>query len=309
VERRAWILFALLSSFWGASYMFIKIGLEDGLSAPAIVFWRTALAAAVLLPAAARMGALADLRSRLAPVVVLAAVQVAAPFLLITFGERHIPSSLAGILVATAPIFTFLLAFAIDQEERASGVRLIGVAVGIAGVGLLLGVDTSGTTAALVGGVMIILASLGYALGSYYIKRRFRAVQPVGLVAATMAASALMTAPLAALDLPAHAPGAGSIAAVSALGVVGTGIAFVMFYELIGTMGPARASLVAYIAPGFAVLYGVALLGESFTVATALGLVLIVVGSSVAAQGRLPRFGLAPRRELAARGVDVPTAR
>jgi drug/metabolite transporter (DMT)-like permease len=289
--------------------MFIKIGLEHGLPAPAIVFWRTALAAAVLLPVALRLGALTSLRSKIVPVIVLALVQVAAPFLLITFGERHISSSLAGILVATAPIFTFLLAFAIDHEERAGAVGLIGVGAGIAGVALLLGVDTSGTTAALVGGLMVVLASLGYALGSYYLKREFQATQPVGVVAATMMASAALTAPFAALDLPAHAPGGGAIAAVSALGVVGTGIAFVIYYELIGTVGPAKASLVAYVAPGFAVMYGVLLLGEKFTLATAAGLVLIIVGSWLAAEGRLPRFGLSGRRELAAGGVDVPTAR
>src|SRR5215211_6898491 len=130
VGRRAWVLFALLSSFWGASYMFIKIGLDDGLPAPAIVFWRTALAAAVLLPIAARMGALADIRSRLAPVA------------------------------------------------------LIGVGIGLAGVILLLGLDTSGSAAAIVGGLMVILASLGYALGSYYLKRRFAGTKPVGIVAA-----------------------------------------------------------------------------------------------------------------------------
>jgi drug/metabolite transporter (DMT)-like permease len=274
--------------------MFIKIGLDDGLPAPAIVFWRTALAAAVLLPIAARMGALSDLRSRLAPVAVLAAVQVAAPFLLITFGERHISSSLAGILVATAPIFTFLLAFAIEGEERASGVGLIGVATGIAGVVLLLGVDTSGSAAALLGGLMVILASLGYALGSHYLRRRFAGTKPVGVVTATMSASALMTAPFAALDLPASAPGAGSIAAVSALGVIGTGIAFVIFYELIASVGASKATLVAYVAPGFAVVYGVLLLGEDFTAATVVGLVLIVAGSWIAGEGRLP--GAAARR-------------
>jgi drug/metabolite transporter (DMT)-like permease len=295
VGRRAWVLFSLLSAFWGASYMFIKIGLDDGLPAPAIVFWRTALAAAVLLPVGLRLGAFRDIRSRLGPISVLALVQVAAPFLLITFGERHISSSLAGILVATAPIFTFLLAFAIDSEERAGGVGLVGVVVGIVGVVLLLGVDTSGSTAALVGGLMVVLASLGYALGAYYLKRRLRDVQPVGLVAATMAASALMTAPFAALDLPAHAPGAGSIAAVSALGVVGTGISFVIFYDLIAGIGPAKASLVAYVAPGFAVVYGVLLLDEKFTLATAAGLVLIIGGSWLAAQGRLPTRGAVRR--------------
>jgi drug/metabolite transporter (DMT)-like permease len=118
-----------------------------------------------------------------------------------------------------------------------------------------------------------------------------------------MAAAALMTAPFAALDLPAQAPGAGPIAAVSALGIFGTGISFVIFYDLIAKIGPAKASLVAYVAPGFAVIYGVAFLGESFTVATAAGLVLIIAGSWLAAEGRLPA-----RRKLAAGGVDVAPA-
>src|ERR687886_553176 len=171
MSRRSWVLFAVLSAVWGASYLLIKIGLRD--FAPAvIVFGRTALAALALLALAARMGALAGLRRRLSEITVLALVQVAAPFLLITFGERHISSSLAGVLVATAPIFTFLLAFAIDHEERAGAVGLVGVAAGVGGVVLLLGVDTSGTAAALLGGLMVVLASLGYALGAYYLKRR-----------------------------------------------------------------------------------------------------------------------------------------
>jgi drug/metabolite transporter (DMT)-like permease len=305
VGRRHWILFALLSAFWGASYMFIKIGLDGGLPAPAIVFWRTALAAAILVPIALRLGALAGIRSRLAPVAVLASVQVAAPFLLITFGERHITSSLAGILVATAPIFSFLLAFGIDHEERASGLGLVGVAIGIAGVVLLLGVDTSGSAAALLGGLMVVLAGLAYALGGYYLKRRFPGTQSVGLAAGTMTASALMTLPFALLDMPAQAPSAGAVAAASALGLVGTGAAFVIYYDLIAGIGPAKASLVAYVAPGFAVVYGVVLLGEGFTIATALGLVLIVGGSWLAAEGRLP--WLPARRELAAGSVDVST--
>jgi drug/metabolite transporter (DMT)-like permease len=307
VDRRALTLFVLLSSFWGASYMFIKIGLDDGVPPALIVFWRTAAAALVLLPFALARDALSGLRERLFPVAVLAFVQVATPFLLITVGEQDISSSLTGILVATAPIFTYLLAFAIDHEERASGVGLAGVAIGIAGVALLLGVDAGGGSAALVGGLLVVLASFGYALGSYYLKRRFSDAQPVGVVTATMAVSALMTLPFALLDLPADAPGAGAAAAVTTLGVLGTGIAFVIFYELIGTMGAAKSSLVAYVAPGFAVIYGVALLGESFTILTAAGLVLIVGGSWLAAEGRLPLRSPA-RGELAAGGVDVAPA-
>jgi drug/metabolite transporter (DMT)-like permease len=288
VSRRAWILFLLLAACWGASYMFIKVALEDGVPSAAIVCIRTALAALVLLPVAARLGALDGLRGRLGTVALLAAVQVAAPFLLITLGERHLPSSLAGILVATAPIFTFLLAFVLQGEQRASGLSLAGVGIGIVGVALLLGLDSGGGSAALLGGLMVVLASFGYAVGAWYLKRHLADAKPVGIVAATMSASALMTAPLVAIDPPGHFPALNAAASLLALGVLGTGIAFVIFYWLIAGEGPARATLVAYVAPGFSVIYGVTLLGEDFGVATAAGLLLIVGGSWLAAEGRMP---------------------
>jgi drug/metabolite transporter (DMT)-like permease len=285
--RRSWILLALLASFWGASYLFIKLGLRD-LSPAMIVFARTALAALVLLPVAIRLGALAGIRERAPAIVVLALVQVAGPFMLITAGERHISSSLAGILVSSAPIFTALLAVWIDDAERSHGWSLTGVLVGMVGVVLLLGVDTGGGSAALLGGLMVVLAGFGYAVGALFLKRRLSGVQPLGVGAATMLATALITAPFGLASAPGSLPGLGPAAAVTALGVVGTGLAFWIFYTLIATVGPAKATLVAYMAPGFAVIYGVVFLDESFTLATLAGLVLIVGGSWLAAEGRIP---------------------
>jgi drug/metabolite transporter (DMT)-like permease len=288
MDRRAWILFGLLAAVWGASYLLIKLGLED-LSPAMVVFARTLLAALVLLPAAAKLGALGGVRQRIGSIFVLASVQVAGPFLLISFGEEHISSSLAGILVASAPIWTALLAIWVDQDERSHGWSLAGVVLGMAGVVLLLGVDAGGGTAALVGGMMVVLASLGYAVGAFYLKRRFSDLAPVGVGAATMGATALLTAPLGLATAPGSLPGVGAVSAVAALGIFGTGLAFWIFYFLIGSVGPAKATLVAYVAPGFAVIYGVTLLGERFSVGTAAGLVLIVGGSWLAAEGRLPR--------------------
>jgi drug/metabolite transporter (DMT)-like permease len=287
VKRRDWIQFGVLSALWGASYLFIKVALED-VSPAVVVFARTALAALVLLPFALRSRAFAGLRQRLWPVAVLAFVQIAAPFLLISFGEENLSSSLTGILVATAPIFTFLLAIKLDQDERVRGAGLFGVFLGIAGVVLLLGVDAGGGSAALVGGAMVILASLGYALGSFYLKRRLGDVKPIGLVTATMLASALMTLPFAAATSPGEAPGLDTVGALGALGLLGTGLSFVLFYTLIARVGPGKASLVAYVAPGFAVIYGVLLLDEGFGPASFAGLLLIVGGSYLAAEGRLP---------------------
>src|SRR5712691_8497672 len=110
VNRRAWIQMSMLAALWGASYMFIKVAIDD--VSPIIVVWvRLVLAALVLVPIAHRRGALSGLRPHLPTIALLSVVQVAAPFLLITFGEKHIASALAGILVASAPIFTALLAF------------------------------------------------------------------------------------------------------------------------------------------------------------------------------------------------------
>jgi drug/metabolite transporter (DMT)-like permease len=281
-------MFLSLAAVWGASYLFIKVGLEDDLSPPFIVFARTALAALVLLPLAAHLGALAGVRERLAPLFVLGLIQVTGPFMLITIGEQEISSSLTGILVAGAPIFTFLLAFALEGEERATPLSLAGVALGIAGVALLLGVDAPGGTAALVGGLLVVLATTGYAVGAWFLKRRVPGIQPVGAVATTCAASALMTLPVALFFLPDHVPSLAASGSLLALGVGGTGLAFVLFYTLVASDGPRKTSLVAYVAPGFSVVYGVTLLDESFTIVTLTGLVLIVGGSWLAAEGRLP---------------------
>jgi drug/metabolite transporter (DMT)-like permease len=161
VSRRSLGMLLLLSAIWGSSYLFIKVALEDDVSPWAVVSARTALAAIVLVPLAAHMGVLPSLRGRIGPVAVLSLVQVAAPLTLIALGEERISSSLTGILVASAPIFTFLLAFAFSGEERASASSLLGVAIGIVGVGMLLGVDAGGGADAIVGGLFIVLAAFG----------------------------------------------------------------------------------------------------------------------------------------------------
>ncbi|MEA2194494.1 MAG: hypothetical protein QOG42_928 [Solirubrobacteraceae bacterium] len=279
---------SLLAALWGASYLFIKISLQDGLDPVFIVFARIALGAAVLVPLALRAGALKGMRALAGPVMFMAIVQVSLPFLLITFGEQHIASALTGILVSAAPIFTALIAARFDDDERPHGVATAGVVMGIVGVVLLFGVDLSGDAQALAGGLMVLLAAVGYAVGSLYLKHRLRGVAPVGIAASTMVGGTLALLPFALFTLPGQAPEAQTIAAMLALGAGGTGIAFAIYFTLIAEIGPGRASLVAYIAPGFAVLYGVTLLGEPLTVGAILGLILILAGSWVAAEGRWP---------------------
>ena len=298
MDRRNWILLLALAALWGASYLFIKVALDDVFSPWAIVSIRTALAALVLVPLALKLGVLTSLRGRLGPIVVLAFVQVAGPLTLIGVGEEHIASSLTGILVASAPIFTFLLAFALSGEQRDSPSALAGLAIGIVGVGMLLGVDAGGGAGAIAGGLMVIVAAFGYAVAAWYLKRNLSGVEPVATVAGTQAVAALVTLPLGLTHIPDAAPSFDAVASLITLGVFCTGIAFVIFHSLVASDGPSRASLVGYIAPVFSIFYGVVLLDEGFTAWTAAGLVLILGGSWLAAGGQLP----ARRRDVAAAG-------
>jgi drug/metabolite transporter (DMT)-like permease len=286
VDRRSWTLMWALALVWGASYLFIKVGLDD-FDPGFLVFARLALAAAVLVPLAGRARAFAGIRERWRFLVVLAAVQVVAPFLLITTGEQHVASGLTGVLIASSPIFTALLSYA-GFGPRVSGWNLGGVVLGILGVVLLFSADLTGSKDLVIGGLMIIVASLGYSVGALYLRARFGDVASLGIAAASMTMSALLTLPLAIVQAPDHMPALKSAASVAALGILGTGVAFGIYYTLISTVGAAKASLVAYLAPGFALAYGAVALGEDITASAIGGLVLILAGSWLAASGRAP---------------------
>ena len=289
MDRRAWTLLLVLGAIWGASYLFIKIGVRD--LSPVLVAWgRLALAAAVLVPLALRSEAFAAARnSGVGWLTLIGAIQAAIPFVLIAAAEEEISSGLAGILIASAPLFTALLAIRLDAEERSRGLRLVGIGLGLGGVAVLLGVDLGGSTAELLGGAAVLLAGLGYAVGGFLVKSRLARVPAIGIAAWVMVTSTALLTPVAAASLPDAAPGLGPVAAVFVLGVVGTGVAFAIFYELMSRVGPARTFIVTYIAPGFAVAYGALLLDEVVTIATLAGLALILAGSYLAAEGRLGR--------------------
>ena len=292
----------VLAALWGSSYMFIKVAIDGGLSDTFIVFARTLLGAAVLAPVMFHRGALGAARRRIGWLVVIALMQVVGPFMLITVGEHHVPSSLAGILIASAPIWTALIVLFAVKEERLHGIGVVGTLIGIVGVGLLFGVDLSGDSDALLGGAGILLAGLGYAAASVLAVRKVPDVPPVGIAGTITAVSALVLLPTVPFDGPTTMPSLGTVAAIVVLGAGSSGLAFLIYYTLNADIGPSRASLVAYIAPVFSVLYGVTLLDEALTVATVAGLALILVGSWLAADGRVPRR----RRSRQAAFADSP---
>lgn len=288
MTRRSWLLMGLTAAVWGASYMFIKIALDDGVRAPALVFLRVVLGAAVLVPLALRSGGFAGVRERGRWAFAVGMTQVALPFLLITYGERWIPSSLTGILVSSTAIFVVLISAWLSHGDALRGWGIAGLVLGIVGVGLLFGVDLGDDPNAVLGGVMVLLASVLYAIASIWVRTRMGGIAPIGIAASAMIVAAIASVPFAIAQPPEHMPSIGTWAALLVLGAGGTGLAFLLYYTLIAEIGVSRASVVAYVAPVFAVGYGAVFLDESITWATVGGLILILAGSYAAVEGRPP---------------------
>ncbi|NUU19979.1 MAG: DMT family transporter [Streptomycetaceae bacterium] len=298
MTRRAWALFATMSVLWGVSYLFIKVAVEE-LSAPVVVVSRTAIAALVLVPLALRRRAFAPLRGRVRIVVALALTHVTGPFLLITYGEVHISSSLTALLIAAQPIMIALIALKVDASERVTGPRAVGLAVGLGGVGTLVGFDLTGDRLGMLGAGMVLLASLGYACATLIVKRHLSDVQPVGLAASTMSITTVVLLPFAIATAPAQMPGAKAAGSLAALGLVCTAVAFLAFYALIAEAGAGRAALITYLNPIVAVLLGVLVLDEEVSASIVAGTLLILAGSWLATRAAKPA-----RAAAASAGTD-----
>jgi drug/metabolite transporter (DMT)-like permease len=277
-------LLAALSSIWGGSYLLIKYALED-FSAPMIVWLRTAIAAvvlAVVLRGSVR-GALADMRRRPGWAATLGFVAVAAPFTLITFGEHEVPSGLTAVLIAPASLFVAAFAPFIDVTEKVRSSALGGMFLGLAGVALLVGVESVHSLGEFLGSLAMIGAAACYALSSFVVKR-YKGLTSVTTSWLSITVASVLTLPAAIATAPSEMPGTRALLAVAALGVVGTALAFVIFYKLIAETGAGRASLVSYLAPGIALFYGALLLDEPITAASIGGLALILGGVALASR-------------------------
>jgi drug/metabolite transporter (DMT)-like permease len=286
VSARGWALFAAVSVIWGMPYLFIKIAVDDGLT-PGFVAWsRVTLAAVVLLPLALRGGALRGLP--LGWLAVFAAAEIAIPFPLIGFGETRVSSSLAAILIAALPLVVSFLAIWFDRAERPTPARLVGMLIGLAGVMALVGIDIGGRGDELLGAGAVLLATLGYAVGPLIVKRRLSGADPLGPVTAAMAIASLMLLPFGVGDFPAERPPGEALAAVIVLGLVCSALAFMVFFRLIAEVGPSRATVITYVNPIVALALGVAVLDESVTAGAIAGLLLILAGSWLSTDGRLP---------------------
>ncbi|WP_022882991.1 DMT family transporter [Gryllotalpicola ginsengisoli] len=289
--------FLALSTAWGASFLFIKVGLT-GLSPAQVVVGRIVLGAAAL-------AAIMLVTRRPWPrelklwghMLVVGALFCVVPFTLYAWAELRVPSSLASIYNASTPIMTLLLTPLLLRRERLSGRQLAGLLVGMAGVLVLVAPWQLAGSSALAGTLPAQLACLGatvcYGIAGLYM-RRFLTGLPYDsttLSTVQMVVAALLTLVLApfdargpvSLDLPV-------VAAVVALGVLGTGISYIWYTKIVRDWGPARASTVTYLSPVVGVVLGVLVLGESMHWNEPLGGLIIIAGI-LASQGgvRMPR--------------------
>jgi drug/metabolite transporter (DMT)-like permease len=281
MTRRAWLLFTAVSLLWGVPYLFIKVAVAE-LPPVTVVFVRVAMAALLLWPVAVRRGALRGLRRRLPQLVVLALLEIAVPFLLISMGEQRIASSLTGLLIAALPLFVALLALRFDAAERVRGLRLLGLVVGIAGVAALLGIDVGGDSAQLVGAALVLLATLCYAAATLVVKHAFSGTSMLGVVTVATTIASIGLAPFAVALTPARMPSLHVTLALVGLGVLCTALALMLYFALIVEAGPSRATVVTYVNPAVAVALGVAVLDEPLTAAIVAGFLLIITGSWLA---------------------------
>jgi drug/metabolite transporter (DMT)-like permease len=301
VTRRYAPLLLTLAALWGASYMLIKVAVRE-IEPTTMMALRLVVAAAVLFGVlAARAGvrrSVADLRRAGPAAFALGVVNGAVPFTLIAWGEKHVDSGVAAIANASMPIFVALLVLRFQPSERVSGLRLAGLVLGLVGVAVLAGVHPSGGWWAVAGTLAVVVASVCYAVGVIVGQRLVgRTAGPV-LASASTLGGGLVLLPFGLAQLPDAAPGWKALGSVLALAVLGTAVAQLIFFRLLRLHGSARVSLVTYLLPPTALLYGLLILGESLTPAKVAGLALILggvaLGSGAVRPARAPAVSPTP---------------
>lgn len=279
MSPRAWALFAAMSVIWGIPYLLIKVAVE-GVSVPVLVLARTAIGAAVLLPLTLRRSAWAPVLRHWRPALVFAFFEIIAAWLLLSDAERHISSSLTGLLIAASPIIAAVLSRLTGGESRLGPMRIAGLAVGFTGVAVLAGPGLTGGSAWPVAEVLLVATC--YAIAPLVAARYLGDVPTLPLTAGCLTVAALVYAGPAAATWPDEIPTTRVLVALAALAVVCTALAFIVFFALIREVGGSRALVFTYVNPAVALAAGVIILNEPLTAFNVAGLALILTGSVLA---------------------------
>lgn len=285
------MLFAALSIIWGVPYLLIRIAVRD-FSPPTLVFVRTGAAGLVFVPYLLRREVLRSLRTHWRPLVVYTVIEVAIPWLLLTSGEQRLTSSLSGLLIATVPLVAVILSWATRHESRPGWTRLAGLFLGLAGVAVIVGVDVHGPD--LLAVFEVLGTAICYATGPFIVARSLRGVSSGAAVGTSLVLTAIGFAPVGLTHLPTRVTPE-VITSMAILVAACTGVAFLIYFALIAEVGPARATVITYVNPAVAVVLGVTILHERFSVGLAFGVPLVLLGSFLGTGGTRPSTaGTAP---------------
>jgi drug/metabolite transporter (DMT)-like permease len=294
--------FAALGVIWGVPYFFIKITVQE--LSPLVVAWgRISLGALILLPIAWHRGALRDLWPHRRSLLAFALAEFVIPFCMISYGERWITSSVAGILIATVPLTIALISRFFGLHEPLGALRLTGLIMGFAGVAALLGFGAISGPAGWAGVGCMLLATLGYAIGPLIVQRHLSGVDSSGAAAASLLVGSLVLLPFAIYAFPSRMPSTLAVVSMVVLGAICTALAMVLLFYLIGQAGASRASVITYINPLVATLLGVLILHEHLGIGGITAFALILLGSWLGTRGRLRL--VSPTDDTPARHCEV----
>lgn len=290
MSRKGWLLFASLCLIWGIPYLLIRVAVQE-LAPVTLVFFRTLPAALILTPVALHRRQFRALKGHWLWVAAYGLVEVAVPWILLSHAEQQIASSLAGLLIAAVPLIGVVLYRLAGVADHLDARRLLGLVTGFVGVAALVGLDIGGGHPLSVAEVCVV--ALCYATGPLIITKKLAQLPSLAVISASLVLTVVIYAPFGLTHLPTHVTAA-TIWSIAGLSLVCTALAFLLFFALIVEVGPARATVITYVNPLVAVLLGVAVLSEPFTVGIAVGLPLILAGSVLGTARPLKRDLVGP---------------
>ncbi len=284
-SSRAFLLFAGLGVAWGIPYLLIKIAVDE-LHPTTLVLSRVVIASLVMVPLAVSRGALAGALRHWRAVVVYAVIEIVLPWFFLTDAERHLPSSLTGLLIAGVPIVGVVIALVTRRSEHLGARGALGLGIGFAGVALLVGFESGATSgggeAQAVGELAVVI--LCYAIGPVIMARHLADAPATGVIALSLLTATAIYAVPGVAHAPDRWPSASVTASAVGLGLICTAAALMLFFALVAEVGALRSTLVTYLNPAVAVAAGAIVLDEPITWLTAAGFVLVLAGSALASR-------------------------
>lgn len=283
MTKSGWGTFAVLGFLWGIPYFFLKVAVEE-MSPSSIVFLRVLIGAIVLLPIALKRKTFYIARQYWPLLLLYTVTELIGPWYLITNAEQKITSGLAGLLIATVPIWSAILASIFGDHTVWHKSRLFGLIIGFIGVVAVVGIESLSGRQDMISIGMVLVAAMGYAYAINMVNRRIPQVPGLALNTWAMIITSFVYLPFAIISWPKETPSIEAIGSVLGLGILCTAVAFILFFKLVAEVGPPRASLITYLNTAVAVVLGVILLGEPLTLGIALGLPLVLIGSYFASR-------------------------